>query len=220
MPGRTPEAIWNELDPNGPERVVWCRSVEGARVVVLLGAFDPPTLAHVRLAVAGARVCDAPAAFCLTKMLLARPSDVLLDPADRLRLLDRLAPEEGLGLAVANRGTYLDVHRAFRATGRQATFVIGSDKLAQLADPTFYPGGTRGVDATFADVSFLVVPRAGSPMTRDDVRVLDAAEVFDDPVEASISSTEVRRRLRAGEDVTHLVPPGVGRGIGGYTAAR
>jgi nicotinic acid mononucleotide adenylyltransferase len=46
---------------------------------------------------------------------------------------------------------------------------------------------------------------------RDDVVVLDPAEVFDDPVEASISSTEVRRRVRDGQSVEALVPPGVAR---------
>jgi len=211
MPARRLEEIWNGLDPDGPGAVIWCRPVEESRVVVLLGAFDPPTLAHVRLAVAGGRACDAPAAFCLTKVLLARPSDVLFNSVRRLRFLNELAEDERLGLAVANRGTYLDAHRAMRASSIDATFVIGSDKLAQLADPSFYADGARGVEATFSEVSFLVVPRPGSTVGRDDVRVLDAADVFDDVDEASISSTEVRRRLRAGESVEGLVPPGVAR---------
>lgn len=220
MPSRTLRRLWNELDVDGPPTVVWGRSVGGSRVVFLLGAFDPPTIAHVRLAVAGGRVSRVPAAFCLTKVLLARPTDVLLEPVHRLGLLDGLAEEHGLGLAVANRGTYLDVDRALRAASVDPTFVVGSDKLAQLEDPSFYPDGRRGVRATFSEVSFLVVPRPGSDVRRDDVRVLDATEVFADPVEATISSTEVRRRLRAGASVDGLVPPGVARGIGGYTAAR
>lgn len=95
-----------------------------------------------------------------------------------------------------------------------ATFVVGSDKLEQLADPSFYPDAMHGVDATFFEVSFLVVPRPGSAVTRGDVRVLDAKDVFDDSREATISSTEVRRRLASGESIEGLVPRGVARRLG------
>ncbi len=220
MPEHPLRRIWSELDTEPSPATVWCRGIEGSRVVVLLGAFDPPTRAHVKLVLAAARACDAPGAFCLTKVLLARPPEELLDPVQRLALLDELAADHGFGVVVANRGTYLDVHRVLRAADIEATFVVGSDKLAQLADPSFYPDGQAGVDATFSEVRLLVVPRPGSTVDRRGVAVLDAADVFDDPVEESISSTEVRRRVRAGESVEALVPPGVARSLEGYTAAR
>jgi nicotinic acid mononucleotide adenylyltransferase len=186
----------------------------------LMGAFDPPTRAHVAVLSAAARSVDAPGAFCMTKVLLDRGDDELLTPRQRLRLLDVLSRSRGFGLVLANRGTYVDADRAMRASGIDATFVIGSDKLEQLADPSFYPDGERGVAATFAEVRLLVVPRPGAEVRRKDVIVLDPAEAFENQAETTISSTEVRRRVRAGESVDAFVPPEVAVGLGGYTAAK
>jgi nicotinic acid mononucleotide adenylyltransferase len=194
--------------------------VSGSRAVVLLGAFDPPTLAHVAVLDAAARSEGVPGALCLTKVLLARSPDELLTAEQRLAIVDTVAGARSYGLALANRGTYIDVHRGMRATGIDATFVIGSDKLAQLADPSFYPDGSKGVEATFAEVDFLVVPRADVDLGRNDLRVLGTAEVFDEPAQASISSTEVRRRIREGVVVEGLVPPEVVVDLEGYTAAK
>src|SRR5688572_26031282 len=84
--------------------------------VLLLGAFDPPTLAHLALAEATG------AAFCMTEQTLGRPDEPLLGFDVRLGLLAGL----GCPVAVATSGTYLEVARA---AGRPVTFVVGSDKL-------------------------------------------------------------------------------------------
>lgn len=211
---------WDSLDPDGPPHVVWCRPLVERHIVVLLGAFDPPTRAHVAILEAASRFEESPAALCLTKVLLDRPSDELVAPRDRVTMLDDLAASRGFGFAVANRGTYLDVGRALSAQGIDATLVIGSDKLDQLSDPSFYEDGDHGVVSTFRELRFLVVPRAGARIDRDDLRVLDPTEVFVGADEMAISSTQVRRRVRAGADVTGLVPPEVVSRLGGYTAAR
>lgn len=211
---------WGSLEIDGPPSVVWVRPVERRRVVLLLGAFDPPTLAHVALAAAASRVEAVPAALCLTRVLLARPSDELLPPVSRLVLLKGIANARGFGLAIANRGTYLDVQRALAVDGIDATFVIGSDKLSKLEDPSFYEDGEAGVRSTFEDVKFLVVPRGGVPVTRDDLRVLDASDVFEDDDVAAMSSTEVRRVVRAGGGMEGLVPPEVAVDLAGYTSAK
>jgi nicotinic acid mononucleotide adenylyltransferase len=220
VPHGTVLNVWDSLDPSGPPRIVWPRPVDGRRVVLLLGAFDPPTRAHVAVLAAAARADDVPGALCLTKVLLARPADELVPQRERIALLDAVARARRFGLAIANRGTYLDVGRACAQEGIDASFVIGSDKLAQLADPSFYPDRERGVAATFDELRFLVVPRRGAAIDRDDVRVLDASEVFPDDRLVGISSTEVRRRMQEGADVTGLVPPEVVAGLAGYTAAR
>jgi nicotinic acid mononucleotide adenylyltransferase len=208
---------WDELDPHGAAVLRWLRPAPGAGVVLLLGAFDPPTRAHVELLAGSAAALGLPGAFCMTKVLLDRPS-VLLDGARRLELLDGLASDSGAGLAIANRGTYLDVARAAGAAGVEATFVVGSDKLDQLADPSFYAEGASDVDATFAQVRFVVVERAGSPVRRPGLRVFAASDVFTDPAVASISATQVRERLRSGLDVADLVPPAVAEALAGYTS--
>jgi hypothetical protein len=63
------------------------------------------------------------------------------------------------------------------------------------------------------------VPRKGAPVDRDDVEVLESAEVFDDATIETLSATEVRARVRRGERIDHLVPPEVAVALGGYTSA-
>lgn len=215
-PALTLEAVWADLDPRTEAHVEWVHPVPGSRAVVLLGAFDPPTRAHVALVEAGAEAEGVAAALCLTKQLLARSSDELLVSEQRLSLLDKLARARSYGFALANRGTYRDVHRAMQATGVDATFLIGSDKLAQLRDPSFYPDGERGVAETLAVVRFLVMPRAGVDVDLTDQPLLPP---LDDDL-ALLSSTEVRRRLREGSPVDDLVPAEVAVDVGGYTAAK
>jgi nicotinic acid mononucleotide adenylyltransferase len=191
---------------------------------VLLGAFDPLTNAHLAIANAVAGAEATPAALCVTKVLLARGDDHLLPPHDRIGMLLDVAERCRIGLAFANRGTYLDVGRAMRASGISPTFAVGADKLAQLADPSFYADGRHGVDATFSELRFAVVPRGEidlSPfLDAADVRFLDIGEVFDDVSDAEVSASEVRRLVRAGSAVDHLVPPEVARALQGYTSAR
>jgi nicotinic acid mononucleotide adenylyltransferase len=193
----------------------WLRPVDSSRAAVLLGAFDPPTKAHVSILRAASRRLDAPGVLCLTTVLLARPDDVLLGIPDRLRVLEALADDETFGLCTAERGTYLDVAGEMRTAGIDATFVIGSDKLPQLADPSFYTDGEDGVAATFRDVAFLVVDRGGE--TSPDW--ISTTEAFENVRYAGISATDVRRRLRAGQPVDDLVPPVVAKALEGYTAS-
>lgn len=216
---RSLDRVWEELDPRDPATVAWGRPVPGRRVAVLLGGFDPPTRAHVSILTAASRVEGVPGALCMTKVLLDRP-DELLTPVQRLRLLDRIARTRGFGLLVANRGTYVEVDRALRDEGVEGIFVVGSDKLAQLTDASFYSDGTEGVERTFAHLRFLVVPRPGADVRRDDLRLLDPSVVFEDPEEKKISSTEARRLIRVGAGVEALVPPEVALDLEGYTAAK
>jgi len=212
------EAAWAALGHRDEPSVVWIRSTTGAKAAVLLGAFDPPTRAHVALARGTSRLLGIPAALCLTSVLLDRPSDRLLDDATKLGLLDAVTGAEGFGFAISNRGTYLEVARAMRAGGVDPTFIVGSDKLAQLADPSFYEDGVAGVDATFAEADFVVVPRAGAPVT-GGMHIVEASDVFSDAREGAITATDVRQRVRAGLTIDDLVPPAVARALGGYTAA-
>jgi nicotinic acid mononucleotide adenylyltransferase len=217
-------ALWTSLDTDGPPRVVWPRLPRAPRVALLMGAFDPPTNAHLEIVSAAARLDGSAPVLCLTKVLLARPDDELLDRKLRTEILLELAGRLDAGLAFANRGTYLDVGRALRSDDIDASFVVGADKIAQLADPSFYEDGIEGVRATFDELRFIVVPRAdvdvATVLPPADVRVLDTSDVFTDAATAHISSTVVRRLHRAGEPVSELVPPEVELALQGYTSAR
>lgn len=210
---------WTAVRGRREPSVAWIHPVRGGRAAVLLGAFDPPTRAHVALVAGVSRLRGMPGALCLTAVLLDRPSDRLLDDRSKLMVLDEVCAGEGFGFAIANRGTYLDVARAMRGDGIEPTFIIGSDKLAQLADPSFYPDRESGVAATFAEVDLVVIPRAGAPVTTEDVEVLEPSDVFTDPAHMEIAATDVRKRVRAGLPVDDLVPPAVAGALGGYTSA-
>jgi nicotinic acid mononucleotide adenylyltransferase len=156
----------------------------------------------------------------MTKVLLARTDDQLFTPEERISIVEAITRHMDIGLAFANRGTYIDVGRALKATGVDASFIVGADKLVQLEDPAFYPDGARGVDATFDELRFIVIPRTGSPIVRHDVVVVDTADVFEDETTAGLSASRVRADVRMGIDVEHLVPPEVAVALGGYTSAR
>lgn len=224
MPRVEAIASWASLDPDGPPRVVWGRRSDAARIAVLLGAFDPPTNAHLELLAGAARADGSSPVLCLTKILLARPPDELFTRGDRVGILHDITERLDWGLVFANRGTYLDVGRLLAAGGFDATFVVGADKLVQLADPAFYDDGTDGVRATFDELRFVVVPRDGADTSAahasPGARVLDASDVFGDDVTAAISGTDVRRSVRFGRDVSGLVPPEVALALRGYTSAR
>ena len=215
------QPVWDGLDPDGPPDVAWVRPPRKARVAVLLGAFDPITNAHLAIVQAVAEHLGASPALCMTKVLLARGGDELLPISVRIDIAQKVATRLRFGLAFANRGTYLEVGRIMKATRFDPTFIVGADKLAQLADPSFYSDGVDGVTATFDELSFAVVPRAGAGLDAPaSVVVIDAAAVFPDAATAALSATEVRRSHREGRAVDEVVPPEVGLALRGYTSAR
>lgn len=187
-----------------------------AEPVLLLGAFDPPTLAHLSVVRAAAEATGMAPALVLTTVLLDRPGDHLLSAVDRVELLAEVCHEESIAFGVANRGTYLEVARSM---DEHPVFVIGSDKLPQLQNPAFYPDGLSGVEATFAECRFVVVGRSGvlPSVGPGIIAVLDPAQVFARPDIGAISASEVRRRLRTGIETQDFVPPAVSRRLGGYT---
>ena len=197
--------LWTSLDAEGPSRVVWARAARASRVTVLMGAFDPPTNAHLDVVRAAAHLDGSAPVLCMTKVLLARPPDELLARERRVGVLVAIAERVDAGLAFANRGTYLDVGRLLRTDGIDATFVVGADKVAQLADPSFYADGVDGVRATFEELRFVIVPRGGIDLAGvlpdGDVRILEVSDAFGDQATSDISGTVVRRLHRAGVSV-------------------
>ncbi len=179
----------------------WRRRPPASRIAMLLGAFDPPTNAHLEI-LDGAAIDGRTAAWGMTRHLLDRSGDGLFTFDERVEIVGAIATRKDAAFALFPGGTYIEADRALRAEGFDATFVIGSDKIEQLRDPSFYPDGVRGVDATFAEVSFVVVEREAS----------------------GLSATLVRRRWAEGSDISGLVPPEVTQRLPprgqGYTSAR
>jgi nicotinic acid mononucleotide adenylyltransferase len=190
-------------------------------VGLVSGSFDPMTVAHAALA--WALRAEAADAVLLVYSPRTMPKDVgaeppLLRPEERLASVGAwCASRPGFHPAICSHGLYVDqveaASRAFPAV--EIVLGLGADKLLQLFDPSWYEEGDRVLDPLFERAVVAYAPRAGREVegiiaehgrwaTR--VRPLALPEDL-----GQVSSTEVRRRLRAGEDWATWVPTEVVR---------
>ena len=190
------------------------------RVGLFGGSFNPPHEGH--LAVARA-VRDALALDEVILIPAARPPHKpgepdMASPTDRLAMARAAAESAGFhadGLELARTGpSYsIDTVRELQAQrpGDQLFFLIGGDTVGEL--PTWKDAGLLLKEAAFVPVN-----RPGYPLEEGLATVARelgeglAAGLADRTVTMEpvpISSTEIRRRVLAGEEWEHLVPPGV-----------
>lgn len=187
------------------------------RLGIVSGSFDPITVAHV--AVAAALVAGGAdltlllySAGTLPKDGGGRSSAPLLSAEDRVAsvvAVSRAHPE--LGAAVCSHGLLADQAEAVarRFPGAAVVMGMGSDKVRQLFDPRWYGDPRAALERLFALAEVVYALRAGDddpgdalePGWRSRLRRVDLP-----PAVAGISSTSVRDRLRAGGDVSALVP--------------
>ncbi len=178
---------------------------DARRVAILPAAWNPPTEAHLALAEAALGFAG--------EVLLALPRvfpHKRFEHASfdlRLQWLERIAARRPrLGVAVTEGGLFLEMALDLRAAQprvEQIYIVCGYDAAARfLAWP--YDRGPGAIEQ-LREFSLLVAPRdtafiVPGPL-RDSIHPLDLS-----PELRSISSTEIRRRIRQGEPWTHLVP--------------
>jgi len=138
----------------------------GARLGLLAGSFNPPTVAHQTLAQAGLADGGLDAVwYALSTRTVDKEvvSGACLE--DRLLMLDILmAEDERLGVLLLNRGLYVDqarlVRAAFPSVG-EIVFLVGFDKIVQIFDPRYYDDRDAALEHLFALATFLVAPRGG-----------------------------------------------------------
>ena len=192
------------------------------RIGLLAGSFDPPTTGHVSLAEAGLR--NGLDVVVLVYSVATLPKEAgteppLLTEDARLEALSRLARRPGLASGLTSSGLLVDQVAGARRRWPTAhlTVLLGSDKVVQLLDPRWYADRDAALDRLMAEADVRFATRSGdedlvtSLLERPEnerwagrfTRLRVAAEA------AAISSGEVRRRHRRGEDVTALVPPEV-----------
>ena len=193
--------------------------IRARRLGLYGGTFDPIHLGHLLVAQAALeelaldRLVFIPAAQSPFK-----PGTVPAASTARLRWL-RLAlaghPEFGVDDLELRRGgvSYtIDTIRTFstRVPGASLFWLIGADHVSTLPQ-------WREAEALAALVTFVVIPRPG------------CAETLLPPVyrlrtlrgwPLSVSSSELRSRLRGGETVAHLVPPVVAEALAAENAYR
>jgi len=160
---------------------------------ILGGTFDPPHNGHVALATAALaqlRIDE------LSVLVIEQPGHrgVVADPQTRLRLAEAAFPE--MSVRLDPHAFTVDAVRA-GGFGEDALFIVGADQAAGF-------GQWREPDEILKRVKLAVGTRSGYPLP-DLSRFGDRVVAFD-LASPDVSSSEVRRRIAAGEPIDELVP--------------
>jgi nicotinate-nucleotide adenylyltransferase len=165
---------------------------------ILGGAFDPPHEGHVALAKAALEQLPIDE---LVVLVAEHPGHrgVIADAETRLRLAKAAFP--GMDVRLDPNAFTADAVKDARF-GEDALFVVGADQAAGF-------DRWRDPDEVLKWVKLAVGTRAGYPMpdlSRYGDRVVPFALSSPD-----VSSTDVRKRVAAGEPIDDLVPAGVAK---------
>lgn len=196
-------------------------------LLLLPGAFNPPTSAHLELAQESLRaVPGAQLYFTLGTTTINKEQTERATLLDRLLLLDQMVRRfDNLGVLLTNRGLYVEQANAARAAFPQAThlyFVVGYDKIEQIFDARYYHDRDAALNELFALAKLLVAPRA-SHEAADLSRLLNHPEnhQFQSAIQPipfpadyrGIASSQVRTTFQASTDalsisqLVELLPP-------------
>jgi nicotinic acid mononucleotide adenylyltransferase len=193
----------------------------GARLGLLAGSFNPPTIAHQTLVEAGLTAGRLDHAWYVLSTRTV-DKEVVSGAAleDRLLLLDFLTePDPRLGTLIVNRGLYVDQARIVRAAYPnlgELVFLVGFDKIVQIFDPRYYDDRDAALKQLFALATFLVAPRAGddasalsSLLAQPENRCFGGAvRALDLPTELrEVASSTIRSGLAEGGPPDDTVPP-------------
>jgi len=146
------------------------------------GSFDPPTIAHVAIAEAAARVGNLDRLdLAVSRVALGKDATAQRPLRDRVALIKRLTHSRPwLNVVVTDAQLITDIAAGYDIV------VMGADKWAQVNDPAWYNGSTAARDVAVARLSrVLVAPRPGFEIVGADA--LGVPEHF-----ARVSSTAAR----------------------------
>jgi nicotinate-nucleotide adenylyltransferase len=174
-----------------------------ARIALLPGAWNPPTLAHI--AVAKAALSRADEAVLVLPRVFPHKEFEGPGPDRRAAWLAACARASGLSAALSDGGLFIDVARECRAATRASAIflVCGSDAAERIVGWDYGPGDS--IARQLEEYELLVAPRPGGfappPGLAPRIHSLDLAADW-----RGVSSTEVRDRIRRGGAWAHLVP--------------
>lgn len=205
-------------DPRAASTIEVLDDVDGCSSIALLpGSFNPPTAAHLLLAERARRAGFDCVAFVLARATAGKDPGGLI-PEDRLAAM-RMSCSDGLTVAVCSRGLYADQAEAVAEAfpGAEVTFLVGSDKVAQIFDPSWYDDRDASLERLFTVARILVSPRADDGGKVRDLLAAPENRAFAGRIEilplhpavSDLSSTRVRGLLQSGADPSRLVPPAV-----------
>ncbi len=165
---------------------------------ILGGTFDPPHNGHVALAKGALEQLPIDK---LVVLVAEHPGHrgVVADPETRLRLARAAFPD--LDVQLDPNPFTVDAVRDNRF-GEDALFIVGADQAAEFSR-------WRKPDEVLKSVKLAVGTRAGFPLP-DLSPYGDRIVPFELP-SPEVSSSEVRRRVEAGESIAGLVPAEVAK---------
>ncbi len=165
---------------------------------VFPGAFNPPHEAHLRMAAIAEQRLGGPVTWEASIINVDKPPLDFLAIRDRVEALREVSPSQPIALTRA--ATFREKAELFPG----ATFVVGADTLARIADPRYYGGDAKRRVEAVAHIAaqgcrFLAFGRAagGRFQALADLDLPPALRALCDEVPAAdfradISSTELR----------------------------
>ena len=176
-----------------------------ARVGILPGAFNPPTVAHLALARA-ARSHVQEVVFVLPKVFPHKTYHGAEFEARVEMLRASVAKEPDFSIATANGGLFRSIASECREVygpAARLSFLCGRDAAERILNWDY--GGETSVAGMLREFDLLVAARRGDLEAPLHLRhAIDRLDLSDDF--ANVSSTDVRERIARGEAWEHLVP--------------
>lgn len=188
------------------------RRAEGRpeRLGILSGAFHPPTRAHVALAQASLDLFETDEVlFVLPVKFPHKEYDAVGIPERVSMVLDATSHQPRFSVALSEGGLFLEIARECRehyTEGTRLRFLCGRDTAERIVEWGYVDHPS--IEVQLREYELLVARRMGAYTPpghlQHAIHPLAFEEVYD-----VVSSTEVRRRIAAGEDWEHLVPEAI-----------
>lgn len=177
-----------------------------ARLAVIPGAYNPPTVAHTAMALHAASLADE--VLVVLPESLPHKSFGATDFETRLRLLERAMEEERVSVGSTPGGLFLEIATACaeRFPESRISLVCGRDAAERILAWPYDDAAT--IDRLFSVTELWVYAREGTFDVPAAFRHAIVPFDFDEELQR-LSATEVRRRVAAGEDWHALVPPSI-----------
>jgi nicotinic acid mononucleotide adenylyltransferase len=175
-------------------------------VALLPGAWNPPTCAHTAMAEAALDWADR-AILVLPRIFPHKPLEGA-PFAVRAKWLALMAQgDPRLGAAVSDGGLFIEMAREVRAAGAESVYLVCGRDAAERITGWDYSVGA-GMEEQLNEYQILVAPRQGDFQPEltlaSRIHTLRMGPEWHD-----VSSSEVRRRIEAGEAWRHLVPESI-----------
>jgi len=171
---------------------------------ILAGSFNPPTIAHLELAVAASRSVDL--IVCVVPRVFPHKDYSGATLEQRVEMLDAAGLAIPHAIASTEQGLFIDIARECRdhyGAEVQLSLICGRDAAERMLHWDYGRAGV--VEEMLSEFELLVAPRGGhfSPPAeyRSRIHALDVGSGFEE-----VSSTEVRERIARGGRWEHLVP--------------